>query len=171
MIVTAMPEPAQPTHTPSNQITSIVTTLPTIVATIDVPANQENGVTYHCEKSGQYTIIVEGGSYSTWRDGLGPNGGQWRTKLYVYANRSVVWGKTSFGFMEPSSTGDNQTTSVGKLELPNGTRATAETAGKGQMTTINCNSGQYLRFVAVDQQATYGDNIGKMQLSIGYTPT
>lgn len=124
-----------------------------------VPASAQAGLTYSCQNSGNHIVTITSGAYSPWSDGSR----QWRTLIYIYVNRDIVWGNRQ-GHIEPAQSD----AAIGQWEGSGNSdnQKTAAEVGHGNNIDVYCNAGQQLHFVAIDDENSYAGNQGSVQLSI-----
>lgn len=79
--------------------------------------------------------------------------------MHIYKNRPVEWG-SRLDLIEPV----NPDHFVGEWEKPS--KNEAESGAVGMNFPVDLQSGDYLIFMPVDEQASYSDNRGEVVLSI-----
>ena len=159
-IIVATPQPPQViTATPIPQVFQAQTFTQTLQST------SQDGTVFNCPVTGQYTLVITSGVYSPFANGTG---GKWRTFFTVYHNEPVVFRKNEYGFTAPAP-GANETIGIGNMELAGQSKEQAEVTGRGGTVVTTCKQGEYLRFVAADEKASYKDNFGTVTIEISVT--
>ncbi len=152
------------------------TTLDTILipSVILVPSNSEQGVMFSAPFDGIYSIQIVGGAYSTHsiNDPIEYTD-RWRTAIAVYVNRGIDW--------QPRPYGDTDTLNITYLEprnadytlgsLGNRSQSAAMNVGiSSQSEEVDMRVGDYLVFVAIDDQGWYATNQGEVEVRLSLKP-
>ncbi len=111
----------------------------------------ELGTKYIAGTTGVYKFEINRGAYKA-----GPNA-FYKTSIVVYTNRNIMWGGGGGGPISfDYQLGNGEETSYEK----------AEKKGKGQFITVNMQKDDFIIFVAIDGKGGFGDNEGRVYLSV-----
>lgn len=114
---------------------------------ITVLGHQEQGVIVTISTTGEYDIRIVDGAYSPWPADNSTNN-QWRTILYVYRNRPIEWGTTSYGLVQPENA-DYTDLGLWEDNVQWPTVSATACAGKESTTTAELRAGDRLIFVPI----------------------
>ena len=134
---------------------------PRDLGTLEVPAYLADGVEYEIQQDGTYVVEILSGAYSPWIDNAVKEG-QWRAFAYIYKNRAVTRGDDSWGHNVPI----HPDFTVGCVADPY-LQSKAEQCGRGKKSgEMVLRRGDRLRFVAMDEGASYSENREGLLLKI-----
>jgi len=146
-----------------------------VIGSTKILGNSEEGSRFVASQKGQYTFKYTSGSYSTWPTAQSTEI-KWRTRINIYKNRPISWEQRPYNpeddktliYKEPRSADSifgnyNVATQSDSIQF-------AQTQSQ---FTFNLNSGDYLIFVAIDDQNWYNNpapNIGDITFEISFSP-
>jgi hypothetical protein len=159
-------QPPQPTlESPPSATSTIVPFTPqqqeVVIDTVTVQGNALNGNEYQIQQAGSYAVEIESGAYSPWGDDTVKNG-QWRAFAYIYKNRGVKRGDSTWGSNVPITPDF-----IVGCEIDMGSRSKAEECGIGARSNLGTlEPGDKLLFVAMDERQAYSENRDSLKVKI-----
>jgi hypothetical protein len=164
VLPTLTPVPVTATLTPSPKLTPSPPPI-TFTRHVTVQASNINGTSLSVPYMGTYQFTITGGSYS---DGPVPNY-PWTSAVYVYIDEPIQWGSHYFSppFNETVTGPINPSFYLGYEDFQSTTAAAANEA-VGFTRTITLHKNDVLLFITLDDQRTYFDDPGQMDIVVSY---
>lgn len=122
---------------------------------------EENGIQVNFEQSGLFNISYDGEAYSPWPNDNHPDNRGWFTGFMIYVNRPIEWGTTEYGLDSPV----NEDYYVGAGDYNLSKESTVQIS-QGARVQVRVDAGDYITIALIDERGQYGDNRGRIDISI-----
>ncbi len=135
------------TNAPTPIVPTPESTIPVVSDIKIVSGKDSDGEVWYAPATGRYRVLYTGGAYTPWPGEVGCDPkGCWKTTVFVYRNRDVVWLPSGGSWVQP-----------GEPDLRIGDDAWQQTpilaeeiARLSNGITIDLEAGEYLSFIAID---------------------